>query len=135
MKVKQLLIISAIALLVFGLGFLLAPMWTMAFFDVDLGAGGGMMAQLVGGTFLGLAVINWRGSTYVVADDVRPLIWGNMVLNILGFVVIFLKILDGLGNWLAWLPAVLYLVLGLAYLYSLLDKRTYEEPTMRTKHA
>lgn len=134
MKVKHFLVISTIALIVFGLAFLVAPIWSMARFDVALDIGGSMMTQLLGGAFLGLAAINWMGRNYVVAEDVRPLIVGNLLLNILGFIVVLVQILAGLGNLLAWVPAGIYLILGLAYGYSLINKRTYEEPTVRVKH-
>jgi len=135
MKVKTILTIDAIVLLVFGIGFLFAPVWSMEFFDISLDTAGVLMTQLLAAAFLGFAVLDWMGRNYAVADDVRPLIAANFVMSTVGFVVALLKRLDGVGNAWTWVPIILYLLFALAFGYSLLDKSTYEEPTMRTKHA
>lgn len=135
MKVKNILIIDAIVLFVFGIGFLFAPIWTLELFDISLATGGILMTQLLAAAFLGFAVLDWMGRNYAVADDVKPLIVANFVGSAVGFVVVLLQRLDGVGNAWTWVPIVLYLLFALAFGYSLFDKRTYEEPTMRTKQA
>lgn len=135
MKVKHILVIDAIVLLVFGIGFLFAPVWSMELFDISLDTAGILMTQLLAAAFLGFAVLDWMGRNYAVADDVRPLIVANFVVSAVGFVVALLQRLDGFGNVWTWIPIVLYLLFALAFGYSLLDRSTYEEPTMRTKHA
>ena len=135
MKIKHILVISAFILLVFGVGFLVAPVWTMDLFDVTLEPGGILMTQLLAAAFLGYAALNWVGRNYAVPEDVRSLIVANFVMNAVGFVVILIQKLDGVGNALCWVPIALYLVFALAFGYTLAVKSTYEEPTMRTKHA
>lgn len=135
MKIKHVLIISAFVLLVFGIGFLLAPIWSMGLFDVTLDPAGAMAIQLLAATFLGFATLNWLGRNYVVPDDVRSIILANFVLNVVSFVVLLIQKLDGLGNAWSWIPILLYLLFAVAYGYSIVVKSTYEEPTMRAKHA
>lgn len=135
MKVKHILIINAVVLLVFGIGFLFAPVWTMALFDISLDTSGIVMTQLLAAAFLGFAVLDWMGRNYAVADDVLPLIVANFVASAVGFVVAVLQRLAGVGNVWVWVPIVLYLLFALAFGYSLLNRATYEEPTMRTKQA
>jgi hypothetical protein len=135
MKVKNLLIVSAIVLLVFGIGFLFAPIWTMDLFDITIGAGGILVTQLLAATFLGFAVLNWVGRNYIAPNDVRSIILANIVADTVGFIASLLQKLDGVGNNWSWIPIALYLLFALGFGYSLLVRSTYEEPTMRTKHA
>lgn len=135
MKVKHILILDAIVLLVFGIGFLFAPVWSMEFFGISLDTSGILMTELLAAAFLGFAVLDWMGRNYVVADDVRPLIVANFVMNAIGFVVTLLQRLDGVGNAWTWVPIVLFLLFALAFGYSLLDKSTYEKPTVQMKQA
>lgn len=135
MKVKHLLMVTAIVLLVFGIGFLFAPIWTMELFDISIDVGGILMTQLLAAAFLGYAVLNWVGRNYIVPEDVRSLIWANFVANTVGFIVTLLQKLAGVGNEWCWIPIALYLLFALGFGYSILVKSTYEEPTMRTKHA
>lgn len=135
MRVKNILIVDAIVLFVFGIGFLVAPVWTLELFDITLDTAGILMTQLLAAAFLGFAILDWMGRNYAVADDVRPLIAANFVMSTVGFVVALLQRLDGVGNAWTWIPIGLYLLFALAFGYSLLDKSTYEKPTMRTKQA
>jgi hypothetical protein len=135
MKLKHILIITALVALIFGIAFLVAPVWTMELFDIVLDDGGILMTRLVAAFFLGFAVLNWMGRNYAVADDVRPIIVSNFLTDVVGFVVTLYYQLNGVGNNWGWVPIVLFLVLALAYGYSLADRRTYEEPTIRTRPA
>ncbi len=135
MKVKTILIIDAIVLFVFGIGFLFAPVWSLDLFDISLATGGILMTQLLAAAFLGFAVLDWMGRNYAVADDVRPLIAANFIHCVVGFAITLMQRLDGVGNAWTWVPIILYLLFALAFGYSILDKKTYEKPTMRTKQA
>lgn len=135
MKVKHFLIITAIVALVFGILFLIAPVWTMELFDISLEDGGILMTQLVAAAFLGFATLNWMGRNYAVADDVRPIIVANFIGNGVGFVVCLIQKFNDVGNVWSWVPIALYLLFALAFGYSLLDRRTYEEPTIHVKPA
>lgn len=135
MKVKHILVIDAIVLLVFGIGFLFAPVWSLELFDISLDVGGILMTELLAAAFLGFAILNWMGRNYIVADDVRPLIVANFIMNAVGFVVVLLQRLDGVGNMWTWVPIILYLLFAVAFGYSMIDKSTYEKPTKRIKEA
>ncbi|MCA9943087.1 MAG: hypothetical protein KC449_06375 [Anaerolineales bacterium] len=135
MKVKHLLIISAFVLFVFGIGFLVAPTWSMELFGITIAVEGVLLTQLLAATFLGFGVLNWVGRNYAVPEDVRPLILANFVESTIGFIVILYHKLNGVGNEWCWVPIALYLLFALAFAYSILVKSTYEEPTVRMKHA
>lgn len=135
MKVKNFLVISAFVFVVFGIGFLFAPVWSMDLFDLTVQPEGAMVVQLLGATFFGFAILNWFGRNYAVPEDVRPIIIANFFGDTIGFVVVLYHKLDGMGNNLTWVPIALYLLFALAFGYSLLDKSTYEEPGLSVKPA
>jgi hypothetical protein len=135
MKLRHVLIITAIVALVFGIAFLFAPVWTMELFDITLDDGGALMTQLVAAGFLAFAVLNWMGRNYKVADDVRPIIVANLFANVIGFVVCLIQRLNDVGNAWGWVPIALYLLFALAFGYSLAVRSTYEEPVVRTRPA
>lgn len=135
MKVKYFLIISAIVLLVFGVGFLFAPVWTMGLFDITVDGAGILVVQLLAAAFLGFAALNWFGRHYAAPEDMRSIIFANFFANTIGFIVALYHKLDGLGNNWAWIPIALYLLFALAFGYSILNRQTYEEPTLTPEHA
>lgn len=135
MKAKYILVIAAIVLLVFGLGFLFVPLAVMNRFGVPLGPDGILMTQLLGAAFLGFAVLNWVTQSFTVPEDLRPIVLANFVMNAVGFVVALLQKLNGLGNVWSWVPIGLFLLFALAFGYSYLVKSSIEETTVRAKHA
>lgn len=135
MKAKYILVTAAVVLLIFGLGFLFSPLWVMNLFGVPLGPDGLLMTQLLGATFLGFAVLNWMTRTFTVAEDLRPIVLANFVVNAVGFVVALLQKLDGVGNVWSWIPIALFLLFALAFGYSYLVRSSIEEPRVRAKHA
>jgi hypothetical protein len=135
MKVKNFLIISAIVFLVFGIGFLFAPVWSTGLFDITVEPGGAMVVQLLAAAFLGFAALNWFGRNYAAPEDVRSIIFANFFGDTIGFIITLYHRLDGMGNAWTWIPIVLYLLFALAFGYSLLDRKTYEEPVIRPKTA
>ncbi len=135
MKAKFFLVVSAIFLQVFGLGFIVAAQWTMELFDIALEPGGILMTQLLGAGFVGFAILNWFSRTVTIYEEVYPILLANVVMNVVGFVAALLQQLDGLGNAWGWVPIALYLFFALAFGYCLLVKSSIEQPMMRTKHA
>lgn len=135
MKIKYFLVISAIVLLVFGIGFLFAPVWTMGLFDLTIEGGSILVVQLLAAAFLGFAALNWFGRHYAAPEDMRSIIFANFFANTVGFIVILYHKLDGVGNNWAWVPIALYLLFALAFGYSILNKEMYEEPALEATHA
>ena len=135
MKARFILVVSAIVLLVFGLGFIISPQWTMELFDITVEPGGILMTQLLGAGFVGFAILNWMARNVTVYEDASPILWANFFMNSIGFVVALLQRLDGLGNAWSWVPVALYLLFALAFGYCILVRSSIEKPMMRTRHA
>ncbi len=134
MKVKYFLVLSAIVLFVFGIGFLVAPVWSMGLFDITIEGGGILVVQLLAAAFLGFAALNWFGRHYAAPEDMRSIIFANFFADTVGFIVALYHRIDGVGNNWAWIPIALYLLFALAFGYSILNKETYEEPTVALEH-
>ena len=135
MKARFILVVSAIVLLIFGLGFIISPQWTMELFDITVEPGGILMTQLLGAGFVGFAILNWMARNVTVYEDASPTLWANFFMNAIGFVVALLQRLDGLGNAWSWVPVALYLLFALAFGYCILVRSSIEKPMMRTRHA
>ena len=135
MKVKHILVIDVVVLIVFGAAFLFVPVWAMELFGFTLEPAGVLMTRLVAAAFIGFGVLNWIGRHYIAPNDVFALIAGNFTMNIIGFFVTLFARMSGMGNLWTWIPVLLYLLFASAFGYSMVDKSTYEEPTVQMKHA
>ncbi len=116
MNVKTFLSITAGIALLFGLGFVLFPAGLAALYGVNLDPVGVYVAQLFGAVLLGLAVINWSSRD---AREMDGVLLGNLVANLIGFVVTFLGQMVRIGgiNALGWITVALYLFLALGHGY------------------
>lgn len=137
MKAKNFLIIEAIALLIVGLAFLINATWVMNLFGITLGSPDGViMAQLLGAAVLGFAVLNWVARSFTIAEDMRPIILANFVMNAVGFgVTLWHKVVADVGNAWSWVPIALLLLSALLFAYGYLVRENFEEPRVMPKHA
>jgi hypothetical protein len=136
MKAKDFLTIEAIVLLIVGLVFLINATWVMNLFGVTLGPDGVLMTQLLGGALLGFAVLNWVARSFTVAEDMRPIILANFVMNAVGFgVTLWSRVVADVGNVWGWVPIVLFLVSALLFAYGYLARESFEEPRVAPTHA
>ena len=135
MKARFVMTLSVICLLIFGLGFIFAPQWTLDLFDIAIEPGGVLMTQLLGAGFVGFAIMNWLARNFTVHADATPVLTANFFMNAIGFIVALNHMLDGLSNAWGWVPTALYLLFALAFGYCLLVRSSIEKPMMRTRHA
>lgn len=135
MKAKLFLIIDAIILLLFAMGYLLTPQWTLAQFDITVNDGGVMMAQLFGAAILGIAVLNWMSREAHYFEELRPVALGNCVGHGLVFVVLLLQKLNGLGNGFCWFVIAFALIFTLAFGYFAFVRTGIERPDVTPKPA
>jgi hypothetical protein len=109
--------ISAILALVFGLGFILVPAWTMSNYGIALGVSGQWMARYLGSAFIGIAVLTWLARDAEPSEGLSAVMLGAFVVSITGLVVAVFDALAGLGNALHWLNVVIYLFLTVGWGY------------------
>ena len=117
MRLKNLLIISAILILIYGVGFLLAPTFVLSFYDISLSLEGNVIARLLGAAFTGFAVLNWIARESTDPNVRRIVMSGNFVHFAFGFLTILIGKLNGAGNDLVWFNVGLYLLLSLGFVY------------------
>lgn len=123
MKLSRWMAAKAVVEVVFGIGFVLMPVFVASTFGMGLSPAGALMAQLFGAAFIFGSIVLWLGRNAPSSEKaLRAIVVAVVVSNAIGFVVTLLASLSGVWNALGWLPVGLYLVFGLAFAYFLFAK-------------
>lgn len=117
MKLSNLLLVSAVIALIFGVGLVVVTGSLLAVYGMTVDRTGTVVAQLFGSLLLAFAVLNWFARNVTDPDARRAVILGNLTGNAVGFVVILLGQLSGIANQLGWSNVAIYALLTLAWLY------------------
>lgn len=117
MKLKTLMVITAIVGLLFGLGFFFAPAWTEASYGVNLDIGGQYIARLLGSVFLALAVLFWLARNSPSSGTRHAIVVSAFVMMVLGLILSIYDRIVGIENALAWSTVAIYLLLRFGYGY------------------
>ena len=118
MKLSTLMAIKAVIVVVFGLGFILMPTTLMSFYGTELNAGGALMTQLLGASFILLGILLWLTKNAPGSEmALRAIVLAVFVGDTIGFIVALLGQLAGVANALGWLTVALYLFLALGFGY------------------
>ena len=115
--------IAAVVSLINGVPGLIAPGVMASFYGVTLDSQSALAAQLLGGSYIGYAVINWttRGCTDVSIR--RGLDAGNFVAWALGAAIWIYAVSIGITNAVGWFGAGLTVVFTLGWGYfAILDR-------------
>ena len=109
--------IAALVSLVNGVPGLIAPLAVASFYGVTLDSQSALAAQLLAGSYIGYAVINWttRGCTDVALC--RGLDAGNFIAWALGSVIWIYAASTGMTNAVGWIGAGVTVVFALAWAY------------------
>jgi len=125
MKLRFWMAAKSVVEIVFGIGFLLAPVWLADMFGMTLDESGTLMARLFGTVFTFGAIVLWLAQSAARSEKaVQAIIIGVVISNLIGFIVTLMASLAGTWNALGWLPVALFLVFGLAFPYFLVVKRS-----------
>jgi hypothetical protein len=116
-KLNNLLVVAAVIGAVFGVAFVVASGPLLAIYGITLDKAGTLVAQLFGALLIGLAVLNWFARDVTDPDARQAVVLGNLVGDVVGFVVILLGQLAGIANGLGWSNVAIYLVLALGFAY------------------
>jgi hypothetical protein len=117
MKRSTFMVIAAVLAVVFGLGFILAPAWTLSSYGITLEVPGQWVGRYFGSALIGIAVLTWLARNLEPGEGLRTVVLGNLVLAVLGLVVAVLDAISGVGNALLWLNVVIYLFLTVGFGY------------------
>ena len=120
MRLRYLMIASAIVYAIFGVAFLLAAGLVLALY-------GGMSMEpltdhLFGAALVGFAVVNWLVRDASGGPAVRGVIAANLAFNALAFVSILVEQLSGAVNALGWSSVLVSLLLTVGFAYVLFVK-------------
>jgi hypothetical protein len=135
MKVRYFFIISAIVLLIAAIAFFVNAAWVLRLFGITLEPAGVFMAEIFGAALLGVAVLNWLVRDVAFRDDVRPILYANLVGTGASFIVLLIEKLNGMGNVYMWVVIALTLIMALGHGYYAFVRGAIEEPVVVPKHA
>ena len=122
MKLNLFILIAAILGFIFGLGFLLIPVQSIAPYGVDLSQNvtGQFLGRYLGSALVALAV-TWLMARSAKTEEAlkKAGLMGGLVLGVTGLFVAIWDSLAGAGNSFTWVNAAIYafLTIGFAYYY------------------
>ena len=117
MKLSNLLAVAAVIGAVFGVGFVVASGPVLAIYGITLDKAGTLVAQLFGALLIGLATLNWFARNVSEPEARQAVVLGNLVGDVVGFVVILIGQLSGIANAVGWSNVAIYLLLALGFAY------------------
>ena len=124
MKLHTVMVINAIAGIVFGLGFIFAPAQTLSLYGHAPTAILSYMAQLLGAALLSFGLLTWAARNSRDSDARRAILLALAVGYAIGFVLALIAQIRGVENVLGWSTVATYLLLALAFGYFRFTKPT-----------
>lgn len=113
MKLNTLMIITAILSFIFGLGFILAPEWSLGIYGTSTNLTGLFMSRYFGAALLGYAFLAW----FTRNTATKGVVVGFFATMVLGFAVALYDVFAGETNALVWLNVAIYFLLGIGFGY------------------
>lgn len=117
MRLSSLLVVAAIIGAAFGVAFVVASGPLLSVYGITLDKAGTLVAQLFGALLIGLAVLNWFARNVTDPEARQAVVYGNLVGDVIGFVVILIGQLAGIANAVGWSSVAIYLLLALGFAY------------------
>ncbi|MBI3733144.1 MAG: hypothetical protein HY259_06760 [Chloroflexi bacterium] len=117
MTLRNLLTVSSILGLLFGLGAVLAPGPVTSLYGANLNLSGTVVAQFYGAALIGLGTLGWLARDFTDAQALRAVVLSSLIADTIGFLVALLGQLAGGANSLGWSTVVIYLLLALGFAY------------------
>jgi hypothetical protein len=115
---RVVLIIGALAALIFGLGLTLVPAQMLAGFGLGAPSAAVVLSRDVGVTLLGLAVLNWLGRNATGAA-LRAILVANLFVQVAELIVNGIELAIGELPTAAAGGLVIHIVLGALFLWAL----------------
>lgn len=116
MKLSTLMVVKAVIVVFFGIGFVLMPTTVMSLFGLTLNSNGALITQLYGASFILLGILMWSARNASGSETaLRAIVLAAFVGDTIGFIVALLAQLAGVANALGWITVMLYLFLALGF--------------------
>jgi hypothetical protein len=123
--------IAAVISLVNGIPGLIAPVALASLYGVALDSQGALAAQLLAGSYIGYAVINWTTRRCTDAALCRGLDGGNFIGWALGSVIWIYAASTGMTNAVGWFGAGFTVLFTLGWAYFLVADRAVAPRVVR----
>ena len=117
MKLGTLITIHSILLFLFGLGFLLVPLWMLSAYNTSTNSTGLLTARVFGIGNIQLSIIMWISRNDVGSKILKTLVLLLFLGNTLAFMLALQAQISGVFNVLGWTNVVLYLLFAFGYGY------------------
>ena len=118
MKLKNLMVIKAVIVFVFGIAFVVMPTRSMSNYGVMLSQGGAVMTQLFGAAFILLGIVLWSARNAPRSDvGLRGIVLAVFVGDLMGFIITLIAQLNRVMNSLGWTSVAIYLLLAIGFGY------------------
>ena len=125
MKIKTLLIISAIILVVFGLAFAILPGQLLELYGNPVDAPMKYLGQLFGAALIALAVLTWAARNSPDNEARRAIALALFLGHGVGFVVALIGQLGEVVNALGWFTVAIYFFISIGFGYFRFVKTSY----------
>lgn len=122
MKVKTLLVLTALFGVAFGLAYLFIPKILLDFFGVDYGDAAVMTARFFGGAVFGYGVLAWTARNAEGSPTRKAIKLGIFITCLIGLVLSIISTITGFFAANGWIPIAFFVLLTIAFAYFLLKK-------------
>ena len=117
MKLKTVFIAHAVAEVIFGSGFLVAPSVLFGILGTSTDAAGLTLARIAGAVILSLAIISWHARDVPAGALRDAMVWSFILAHTAAGFVVALAVWNGAFNWLGLPAAALDAIFVLAFLW------------------
>jgi hypothetical protein len=117
MKLHTVMVINAIAGILFGLGFIFVPAQTLSLYGHAPTAILNYIAQLLGAALLSFGILTWAARNSRDSGARRAILLALVVGYTIGFVLALIAQIRGVENILGWSTVATYLFLALVFGY------------------
>ncbi len=122
MRLRVLLIINAIVAIVYGIGLLLLPAQLGSLYGFTSSPPLIYVARLLGGYLFAVGLLSWLIKDAPASPIRTAIVFVFLAMDLLGFLISLVSQIDGTLNALGWSSVVIYLLLGLGFVYFLFVK-------------
>jgi predicted membrane-bound spermidine synthase len=122
MKLRILLIINAIIAALYGIVILLIPAWLDSLYGFTVTPELNFVGRLLGGYLLAMGILSWLIRNAPDSQVRTAVLYAFLVMDVLGFVVTLIYLLNGTVNAQGWSLVAIFLLLSAGFIYFLFAK-------------
>ena len=117
MTLRQLMAVTAVVTLVFGLALVTDPAQVVSWYGAGLGPAGLFIARLYGALLIVVGVIAWAGRDAGPSEARQAILLGFFLGDAIGFVIALWGQLQAVVNSLGWSIVILYFLFAIGFGY------------------